>query len=100
MDTPNTEKLVADMSVLIGDVEQLLAATAGQSGDKIAAARSRMEAALADARRRIASTNTALRARAGAAAESTNRYVHDYPWTAMGICAGAGLALGLLIGRR
>ncbi len=41
------DKLVADLKVLIGDTEELLKATAGQAGEKIATARERIQASLA-----------------------------------------------------
>ena len=33
-------------------------------------------------------------------AKTTDTYVHENPWRAVGIAAGVGLLLGLLIGRR
>jgi ElaB/YqjD/DUF883 family membrane-anchored ribosome-binding protein len=34
------------------------------------------------------------------AARVTDEYVHENPWKAVGIAAGVGLIVGLLIGRR
>ena len=34
------------------------------------------------------------------AATVADDFVHDHPWKSMGIAAGVGLILGLLIGRR
>ena len=34
-----------------------------------------------------------------AAAQATDAYVHENPWTTMGIAAGLGLVVGLLLGR-
>ena len=34
------------------------------------------------------------------AARTTDEYVHDNPWAVVGIAAGVGLVLGLLMGRR
>ena len=36
----------------------------------------------------------------GEAADVTDKYVHDNPWQAIGVAAGVGFLLGLLIGRR
>jgi ElaB/YqjD/DUF883 family membrane-anchored ribosome-binding protein len=79
--------------VLVSDIEELLKATAAQSGEKVTAARARLEASLAEARETVV-----LRGRE--AARATDRYVHDNPWTAIGASAGVGLLIGLLIGRR
>ncbi len=35
-----------------------------------------------------------------AAAETTDHYVHENPWTVIGIAAGVGLVLGLLLAPR
>jgi ElaB/YqjD/DUF883 family membrane-anchored ribosome-binding protein len=34
------------------------------------------------------------------AAHTTDEFVHEHPWKAVGIAAGVGLIVGLLIGRR
>jgi ElaB/YqjD/DUF883 family membrane-anchored ribosome-binding protein len=38
--------------------------------------------------------------RAKPAAQACNHYVHDHPWTAVGLSALAGLLIGLLANRR
>lgn len=86
------EKLVGDVRVLVSDIEELLKATAAQSGERITAVRARLEGALADAKETMA-----LRGRE--TARATDRYVHDNPWKAIGASAGFGLLIGLLIGR-
>jgi ElaB/YqjD/DUF883 family membrane-anchored ribosome-binding protein len=35
-----------------------------------------------------------------AAARATDTYVHENPWKAVGIAAGAGILFGMLISRR
>lgn len=87
------EKLVGDVRVLAADVEELLRATAAQSGEKIAEARVRAQAAIARAR-------TAAMEHGRQAAQATDQYVHQNPWTAIGVSAGIGVLIGLLIGRR
>ncbi|NDB70762.1 MAG: DUF883 domain-containing protein [Methylocystaceae bacterium] len=39
-------------------------------------------------------------AKAKDAGKAADNYVHDNPWKAVGIAAGVGLVLGLLISRR
>ncbi len=34
------------------------------------------------------------------AARATDEYVHDHPWQAVGVAAGVGFLLGMLIARR
>ena len=38
--------------------------------------------------------------RAKEAARATDDYVHSHPWQAIGIAAGIGVAIGLLLNRR
>lgn len=94
------EQLVADLKVLMSDVEELVKATASQSGDKIAEVRGRIQNAAAELRPRLAQAEALLKEKAKMAAATTDDYVHDHPWTAMGVSAGVGVIIGLLIGRR
>jgi ElaB/YqjD/DUF883 family membrane-anchored ribosome-binding protein len=96
----NKDKLVADLKIVIADAEELLRATASQAGEKVAAARERIQASLADAKVKLNEAERAAVARAKEAAKATDEYVHDNPWQAVGIAAGIGFLLGLLIGRR
>lgn len=94
------EKLVADLKVLIGDTEELLKATAGQAGEKIATARERIQASLAVYKEKLVDAERALLERTKEAARATDEYVHDHPWQAVGVAAGIGFLLGMLIARR
>ena len=42
----------------------------------------------------------ALRERTREVAKATDHYVHEHPWKAIGVAAGIGLLVGMLIGRR
>jgi len=96
----NTDKLVADMRVVIADAEELLRATAGQAGEKVAAARTKIQDSVTTAKVKLEQLSEASAERAKAAAHATDHYVHDHPWHAVGIAALAGLLLGTLISRR
>ena len=94
------EKLVADLKVVVSDAEELLAATASQTGEKIAELRERMQTNLRLARIKLADAEAAVRESTRQMAKATDHYVHENPWKAIGIAAGAGLLVGMLIGRR
>ena len=102
MDTTEvtTDKLAADLKVVIADAEELLRATASQAGEKVAAARVRIQDSLDRAKVKLGQLGEAGVDKAKAAARVTDDFVHDSPWTAVGIGACVGLILGLLIGRR
>ena len=94
------EKLVSDLKVVVADAEELLRATASQAGEKVAAARERIQASLASAKVKLTEAERALLEKTKEAAKATDEFVHEHPWQAIGIAAGAGLLLGILISRR
>jgi len=94
------DKLVEDLRVVVADAEELLRATAGQAGDKIAAARERIQDSLASAKVRLAAAEEAIVEKTKLAARATDEYVQENPWKAVGIAACVGVIVGMLIGRR
>ena len=94
------EKLVADLKVVVADAEELLRATASQAGEKVAAARERIQASLAAAKVKLTEAERALLEKSKLAAKATDEYVRENPWQAVGVAALAGLVLGVLISRR
>lgn len=94
------EKLVSDIKAVITDAEEVLHATADQTGEKIAHLRARVQERLHDARLRLADAEAVLLAKTRAAARATDAYVHENPWKAVGVAAGVGLLLGFILGRR
>lgn len=94
------EKLVQDLKSVIADAEELLRATAGQAGEKIAVVRERMQENLNRAKVKLAQVENIVIDRTKQAAHAADQYVHENPWAAVGVAAGVGFLLGLLIGRR
>lgn len=94
------EQLVSDIKSVISDAEEMLGATADQTGEKIANLRARIQVRLRDAKLRLIEAEALLVAKTKAAARATDEYVHESPWTAVGIAAGVGVLVGLVIGRR
>lgn len=94
------DQLVRDFKILVADAEALLKATAGQSGEAVAAVRAKVGESLAVAKVKMTEVEQLALERAKAAATATDEYVHDHPWHAVGVAAGVGLVIGLLIGRR
>jgi ElaB/YqjD/DUF883 family membrane-anchored ribosome-binding protein len=99
MDAP-TNKLMHDLETVVGDAEELLKATASQGGEHISRIRSRAEESLRMARERIKEVTQSAEAQARAAARELDKQVHENPWTAVGIAAGIGLVLGILLARK
>ena len=96
----NKQKLVTDMKGVVADAEEILRATAGVAGDKMGDLRERIGERLRDAKLRLADAEATLVDRTKAAARATDDYVQENPWRAVGVAAGIGLLLGVIIGRR
>jgi ElaB/YqjD/DUF883 family membrane-anchored ribosome-binding protein len=78
MDAARTEQLVAELRALVRDAEELLRANVAEGGARLDEA--------GDA--------------AGEAAREIDEQVRRNPWAAVGIAAGVGLLLGLLLSRK
>ena len=100
-DVSNTkEKLAQDLKIIGADVEDLFKAFASGAADKAAVARERIQDHLHKAKVKLADAEDLVVQSSRQAARATDDFVHESPWTAVGIGAGVGLVIGLLIGRR
>jgi len=88
METP-TRDLMEELRAVIDDAEELLRATADQAGPKVQEARARAEESLRQAKERILGAGNELDAK-----------VRANPWAAVGVAAGIGLLLGVLLSRK
>jgi ElaB/YqjD/DUF883 family membrane-anchored ribosome-binding protein len=84
-----------EMRAFLADVEDLVKRVANVADADIARVRVRVANALGDVRRMAGDTAETLRDRARYAADATDEYVHDRPWTAIGIAAAFGILLGV-----
>ncbi len=100
MEHVTTEKLMSDLRLVVHDAEELLKATAGQAGEKVAAVRAQAEASLRAAKERLATMGNGVLSQARYAADTTDRYVRANPWQSVGIGAAIGLLIGFLASRR
>ena len=95
-----TAKLKEDLATVLRDAEALIKASAEQGGEKTAEARARIREALDAAKRRLLEAEQAAVRQGQDALHSTEEYARQHPWQAMGIAAGVGLILGVLLARR
>ncbi len=94
------ERLVADFKVVIADAEELLQATASEAGEKFSATRVKLEKKITEAKAKLREAEGMLLDKGKEAAKVADGYVHENPWKSVGIAAGVGLVIGMLIGRR
>ncbi len=88
METPSTN-LMDELRSVIANAEELLRATADQAGPKVQEARARAEESLRSARDRLEGAGREL-----------DTQVRAHPWAAVGVAAGIGLIVGILLSRK
>ena len=98
--TVTKEKLAEDLRIVISDAEELLRVTAGEAGEKFAATRQKVQDSLQRARAELAEVEEVLLDQGKQAMRAADEYVRANPWQSVGIAAGVGLLIGLLITRK
>jgi ElaB/YqjD/DUF883 family membrane-anchored ribosome-binding protein len=93
-------RLSRDVHAMVDDAEALLRHAVRDAGEGYDDARSRLERSLKNARTELEGVEHAVLDNARRAKQATDEYVHQHPWQSMGIGAGVGLLLGMLISRR
>ncbi|CUB06434.1 MULTISPECIES: DUF883 family protein [Tepidiphilus] len=100
----SAEKLKEDLRHLAQTLEELVAATAGETSSEIRELRERARTRLEETRARLAERGTEFYQQASttlrATAQQTEGYVREHPWTSIGLGAAVGMLIGLLMGRR
>lgn len=95
-----SERLMDDLKRLVADAESLLAqgadAALGQADEHSQDLRRRLQARLREAQLKLGD----LQEQAVLASKAADRYVHDNPWTSIGVAAAVGLLVGVLVARR
>jgi len=98
-ETVTSDKLAADVKVVIGDAEELLRQSAAATGEQAVQLRERAMALLRQAREKAQDLQERAVERSKAAARATDDYVHENPWRSIGVAFGAGILIGVLVNR-
>jgi ElaB/YqjD/DUF883 family membrane-anchored ribosome-binding protein len=98
--TESKEKLITDFKIVVADAEELLQATASETGEKFKVTRAKLEKRLEEAKGRLREAEGIMLEKGKEAAKVADSYVQENPWRSVGIAAGVGLVIGMLIGRR
>ena len=88
METP-ADRFMNELRNVIADAEELLRATADQTGPRVQEVRARAEESLRAAREHLQGAGKQL-----------DSQVRENPWAAVGIAAGIGLLIGVLMARK
>lgn len=98
------EQLKEDLRYLSETVEELVNATSKDASGEMRDLRERAERRLKDTRDRLEAKGERLydetRESLSHQVDCCDRYVHEKPWTSIGIGAAAGVIIGMLLGRR
>jgi ElaB/YqjD/DUF883 family membrane-anchored ribosome-binding protein len=93
-------RVKSELQNLMADVEELVKRVANVSDAEIARVRERVERTLASVKASAAEGASAARAYAQNASAATDDYVHERPWTAVGLAAAVGVLIGFFASRR
>jgi ElaB/YqjD/DUF883 family membrane-anchored ribosome-binding protein len=101
----NTEQapqdaLQVELQALIGDAEKLLQHAADLAGDQADELRKHIQLNLQRARETLSGGEDAIRQGAEDMQRASATYIKNNPLQALGIAAGVGLLIGLLLGQR
>jgi ElaB/YqjD/DUF883 family membrane-anchored ribosome-binding protein len=96
----NKRGLLDEFNAVVTETEHLLKSLTTEGGEKATALRANLEKNLKAARERLGSLEQAVVQKTKATVQTTDSYVHEHPWQAIGIAAGLGIVLGMLMSRR
>jgi len=94
------DKLITDVKTLMADADDIVKAMASATGEKATELGEKLRIKLRSAKEKMGDVQEVVADRAKAAARATDDFVHDNPWKAIGIAAGVGFLLGLLVNRK
>jgi ElaB/YqjD/DUF883 family membrane-anchored ribosome-binding protein len=94
------ERLAQSLQQMVDEADHLLKNAQRTGTDQFNAARDKFEAQLRSAKAELTRLEESAVYNAKRAARATDHAVHEHPYTAMGMAAGVGLLIGLLIARR
>jgi ElaB/YqjD/DUF883 family membrane-anchored ribosome-binding protein len=90
------ERLALDVKSLLADVDSLFTDAGAATGEEARALRTRAESALQKVRARFDALQDDIVHRG----KATDAWVHENPWSSVGLGASVGLLVGFLIARR
>lgn len=99
MNDVTREQLAHDVRHVLDDVQALLSQAAQATGQQAQDLRSRAGEKLQHAQAQLGALQQRLSERSRATMHATDDWVHAHPWGAVGLGAGVGFLIGLLVSR-
>lgn len=101
------DTLIDDLNKIIADAEQFLKTAGAEGNEQALAMRAKVQESLELAKARLLELEETLietgkeaKRRTLVAADVADSYVHQHPWQTIGLVAGAGILIGLLLNRQ
>jgi len=95
-----SDDLRAELKSLADTLEEVLSSSSDKSKAELDKLRSKAEDLLKDSRERLSETGEKIAHHSKEIASRADDYVHDKPWTGVGIGAAIGVVIGVLLARR
>ena len=99
-DQVTMDTLRGDLATVMRDAEALLKASADQGGAKTDEARAKIRESLQAAKARLIEAEQAAVRHGEEAVAATETHIRNNPWQSVGVAAGIGLLIGVLLARR
>jgi len=91
------DELLSDFNQVVSETQGLLDSMKSATSEKTAQLRASLEKNLEATRKRLTELQSTAMERGTAYAKATDDYVRESPWTAVGVAAGVGVLVGLLL---
>lgn len=96
----NIKTVRSDMNTLVKDAQELFREAGLATGQRAEELRAKGLVLLENAMEKAQELQAIAVEKGKAAAQTTDEFVHEHPWKSVGIAAGVGLVIGMLIARR
>ena len=93
------QKIIEDIKVLLNDSEELVRLSASLPSEGVDALRARLRNHVDTARNVLDTAQSGAQDKYRASVDGTVRYTRENPWQALGIAAGIGFFVGILVSR-
>jgi len=100
MEQVTKQRFAADVNAVLLDAEELLRQAGQATGEEAKQLRARAQAAIAHAKDALLDLEHRAVTQTKAAAQATDTWVHQHPWTALGLAAGVAFLVGLVVNRK
>ena len=100
MGNGQSNPIARDIQNVVTDAQELLKTVQSEGQTRLTEVKGQVQAKLDNAKQMLGQLGTQVQDGAKQAMDTTDTYVRDNPWRAVGISAAVGALVGILIARR